>query len=98
MKLIKLAGVGIVTALLCACGSSGSSGESGSAKVAQMRLGPSLEKAAQQPQLLNDYPCSTADSRKVMLCHVPPGNPDAKHTICVGRPALNAHLREHNRS
>jgi len=30
--------------------------------------------------------------KKVTLCHIPPGNPDAKHTISVGRPALAAHL------
>jgi hypothetical protein len=30
--------------------------------------------------------------RKVSLCHVPPGNPDARHTIEVGTPALDAHL------
>lgn len=30
--------------------------------------------------------------RTVSLCHVPPGNPDARHTIEVGTPALDAHL------
>jgi len=29
---------------------------------------------------------------KVCLCHVPPGNPANAHTICVGAPAVNAHL------
>jgi len=29
---------------------------------------------------------------KVCLCHVPPGNPGNAHTICVGAPAVNAHL------
>jgi hypothetical protein len=31
-------------------------------------------------------------SDKVTLCHVPPGNPDAVHTITVGGPAVQAHL------
>lgn len=29
---------------------------------------------------------------QVTICHIPPGNPAAKHTITVGAPALNAHL------
>ena len=29
---------------------------------------------------------------KVCLCHVPPGNPGNAHTICVGAPAVQAHL------
>lgn len=30
---------------------------------------------------------------KVVLCHVPRGNPDNMHKITVGEPALSAHLR-----
>jgi len=29
---------------------------------------------------------------KVAICHVPPGNPDAAHTIHVGEAAVKAHL------
>jgi len=29
---------------------------------------------------------------KTCLCHIPPGNPENAHTICVGTPAVNAHL------
>lgn len=29
---------------------------------------------------------------RVTLCHVPPGNPAAEHTITVGAPAVDAHL------
>ena len=32
-----------------------------------------------------DYPPGT-------LCHIPPGNPNAAHTITVGEPAVDAHL------
>ena len=31
-------------------------------------------------------------SRKVTLCHIPPGDPSAAHTISVGSPAASAHL------
>lgn len=29
---------------------------------------------------------------KIELCHIPPGNPDAAHTINVGEPATAAHM------
>lgn len=36
--------------------------------------------------------CSAPSGTKVMICHVPPGNPAARHTICVGaRGAVNGH-------
>lgn len=36
--------------------------------------------------------CSGASGAQVMICHVPPGNPAARHTICVGiRGAQNGH-------
>lgn len=46
------------------------------------------------------FPCSDVDDEddeddndgEVTLCHIPPGNPAAAHTITVGAPALDAHL------
>lgn len=32
---------------------------------------------------------------KALICHVPPGNPANAHTLCVGKPAVDAHLRNH---
>lgn len=32
------------------------------------------------------------DDDKVTICHIPPGNPNAKHTIRVGAPAVSTHL------
>lgn len=29
---------------------------------------------------------------KVLVCHIPPGNPANAHTICIGEPAVAAHL------
>jgi hypothetical protein len=37
-------------------------------------------------------PGGSGGGGKVCLCHVPPGNPAAAHTICVGAPAVKAHL------
>ena len=31
----------------------------------------------------------------VVICHVPPGNPDNKHTITVGKRAVAAHRKNH---
>ena len=33
-----------------------------------------------------------AGEDKVVICHIPPGNPDNKHTITIGAPAVKAHL------
>jgi hypothetical protein len=33
--------------------------------------------------------------KKVLICHIPPGNPANAHTICIGRPAEPAHVRNH---
>ena len=32
----------------------------------------------------------------VVICHVPPGNPDNEHTITVGEPAVDAHVENHD--
>jgi hypothetical protein len=32
---------------------------------------------------------------KVLICHIPPGNPARAHTICVGSPAVDPHVRLH---
>ncbi|HEX8950237.1 MAG TPA: hypothetical protein VF945_00260, partial [Polyangia bacterium] len=36
--------------------------------------------------------CDPADKKKTTVCHIPPGNPANMHTICVGNPAVPAHL------
>jgi hypothetical protein len=32
---------------------------------------------------------------KVLICHIPPGNPANEHSICVGEPAVAPHMRLH---
>jgi hypothetical protein len=32
----------------------------------------------------------------VQMCHVPPGNPNAAHTVTVGIPSLKAHFKNHS--
>lgn len=33
--------------------------------------------------------------RKVLVCHIPPGNPENAHTICVSANAVDAHQSHH---
>ncbi len=42
----------------------------------------------------SDFPCGNNDN-KVLLCHVPPGNPANAHTICISPNAVAAHLENH---
>jgi len=35
------------------------------------------------------------DLKKVVLCHVPPGNPDNPQTLCIAPSAVPAHLSNH---
>ena len=35
-------------------------------------------------------------AEKVVICHVPPGNPAAAQTLTVGAPAAEAHLDKHS--
>jgi hypothetical protein len=34
-------------------------------------------------------------SHKTLLCHYPKGNPGNRHEICVGNPAVPAHVNGH---
>jgi hypothetical protein len=36
--------------------------------------------------------CDPSDTKKTTICHIPPGNPANAHTLCVGSPAVPAHL------
>ena len=33
---------------------------------------------------------------KVLICHIPPGNPANEHSICVGAPAVQPHVTLHH--
>src|SRR5262249_35410705 len=33
-----------------------------------------------------------ASGKKTLVCHIPPGNPENAHNICIGNPAVPAHL------
>jgi hypothetical protein len=47
------------------------------------------------PALANDYAIdlvSLQDNVKILICHVPPGNPDNAHEISVDESAVDKHL------
>jgi len=39
--------------------------------------------------------CDPANTMKTTVCHIPPGNPANKHTICIGNAGVPAHLAQH---
>lgn len=39
--------------------------------------------------------CDPSETKKTTICHIPPGNPDNAHTLCIGNPGVAAHLRNH---
>ena len=56
-----------------------------------MYLTGSEELAVQSAD--GSFHCDNA--KKVLICHIPPGNPDNAHEICVGQPAVAPHQRLH---
>ena len=46
-------------------------------------------------EVLADHSCGQG-GKKVLICNIPPGNPDAQHTICISRQALDAHKNHGN--
>lgn len=58
---------------------------------------PSLYLTGTEEQALrrDDGTWECESPKKVLICHIPPGNPDNAHTICVGAPAVRAHEERH---
>ena len=42
----------------------------------------------------NNWPCGN-NGKKVLVCHIPPGNPSNAHTICISKNAVSTHLDGH---
>ena len=56
----------------------------------QSVIGPEIDAASAADEGMK---LSAADGvEKVLVCHIPPGNPENEHTIVVGAPAVPAHL------
>ena len=59
--------------------------------------GPLVHEIPQEDldEALSAYPCRNPRPHKVAICHYPPGNIAAAHTICISRNALPAHIGRH---
>ncbi len=53
---------------------------------------PPCEVDCEPPCEVDCEPPGDDGKEKVTLCHIPPGNPNAAHTITVGAPAVETHL------
>lgn len=87
--------------LMSACGKTEFSGTGDSlslksGEVSQIEEGDAdghlLQEIVDDPALGELYACG---NKKVLICHVPPGNPAAAHTLCISENAIPAHL-EHS--
>ena len=61
--------------------------------VALFLAGPVSPTLAQAPDCA-DFPCGN-NGNKVLVCHLPPGNPGSAHTICINPNMVSAHLANH---
>ncbi len=57
---------------------------------------PTLELTGTEEQPLRTASGPACPATKALICHIPPGNPANAHTICVGKPAVRAHVSHHN--
>lgn len=74
----------VLSGLLAACVGSNTDDES-------LYLTGSEEQAV---TMANGQPGCT-NPKKQLICHIPPGNPDNAHEICVGKPAVEPHQTHH---
>jgi hypothetical protein len=99
-----------VALCLMACeskmGMTGSSAQTESApseSLATQSSGETLpvEEAPSNPENLpGELKCQSAEApvpsgTHVKICHIPPGNPEAAHSIVIGYPALSTHVEHH---
>jgi hypothetical protein len=67
------------------------------AEFSEVKAGPPLEVAKVNPLAFEQYPCPTQEGepvneKKALVCHVPPGKPEAQHNICISKSAVDNHL------
>lgn len=85
----------MVFGLLSACSqanfTSSNSGDASSLSDVEPPLASEIDTDEEKEEVAQKYGCPDPDSvKKVKVCHIPPGNPAAQHTICVSVNALPA--------
>jgi hypothetical protein len=63
----------------------------GTCEVSNPGGNPIVAEKPASGNLYDNYRCGNND-KKVLICHIPPGNPENAHEICVGEPSVDAHL------
>ena len=92
MSLVRFAGIAGAL-VLAACGGAGDSTVGDSSWTALDEANVDAQPAQVcTPGSPDPRACDPADTKKTTVCHIPPGNPANEHTICVGDPAVKAHL------
>lgn len=79
------------TILLSGCGEE-TSFSVASAEISQMDQLPESDRDERDRELEEEVPlaqCKKPGTTKVLVCHVPPGNPAARHTICISAPGAS---------
>lgn len=51
--------------------------------------GEILQEVIDDPAKADDHKCG---NKKILICHVPPGNPENAHTLCISENAVAAHI------
>jgi hypothetical protein len=88
MRVIRVFGVAGVL-LLAACGGQDPNSRQDAYRVAAASAAAAGEC---QPGVPDPRACDASETQKTTICHIPPGNPENAHTLCVGTPAVDAHL------
>ncbi|HEX4923820.1 MAG TPA: hypothetical protein VFV50_07030 [Bdellovibrionales bacterium] len=84
-----------IALLCCACSNSfEQASSSGEVSLAGDWPYEALAESLADPEKIEAAKCE--GGKKVLVCHVPPGNPAARHTICIGMPAVEHHLKHHD--
>lgn len=55
------------------------------------------EEVMTEDDLFEVYPCGNDKEKKIYICHYPQGELETHHTLCVGAPAVAAHVDHHDK-
>ena len=84
--------------LISGCGKTNFSASDGSSfKAGDVEEGDSTGEIVQEGEEVDDpadlpEADGTCKGNKILICHVPPGNPANAHELCLPEPAIPAHL------
>lgn len=94
-RVVGLLSVGLLAHVLATCSESPTEprSEEARAQVAGQSITSGQGEGLDDGEGTEFTRCPTpGNPDKVLICHVPPGNPPNAHEICVGEPAVPAHL------